>query len=316
MNFVSAKLGLIFLLFVLSLQLNLRADTYDPSASVFLFQKQMAKRGNAESQYKLGLMYETGSGVNNSSALATSWYKKAAHQNYKPASNRLTYLEIKKNGFQNTHEKWLKELKNEARFNDGEALFLLGQMYSEGTGVNKSLTRSLEYLRKAAGGNIPGSESEIARVEAELTLLQKQYITEKEKNNITPVVIKPASNTIKTRPKSIKPKATVSLKNTTKKTVHSSAKNRVTSTPKNSLHKKTAQKSITKKNTTQKSTFNKKTNKKPTQGPIQKHSNIAQSDTSKKAPIKTHPAKPAPVVEQHPMDSICGGRNRFSRGCR
>ena len=57
----------------------------------------MAKRGNAESQFKLGLMYETGSGTDKSLVLATSWYKKAAQQDYKPASNRLTYLNIKKN---------------------------------------------------------------------------------------------------------------------------------------------------------------------------------------------------------------------------
>ena len=158
----------------------------------------MAKRGNAESQFKLGLMYETGSGTYKSPVLATSWYKKASQQHYKPASNRLIYLDIKKTGFKESHIDWLKSLKKDARFNEGEALFLLGQMYSEGTGVNKSLTRSLLLLRKAAGGNIPGSETEIARVEHELALLQKKYQTKEKKKRLTPVLILPARKKTKT----------------------------------------------------------------------------------------------------------------------
>jgi len=269
MNIATVTWSFIILLSALSVTLKLSADTYDPSSSVFLFQKQMAKRGNAESQYKLGLMYETGSGVNASSALATSWYKKAARQNYKPASNRLTYLDIKRSGFNDSHTQWLKALKSEARFNDGEALFLLGQMYSEGTGVNKSLTRSLKYLHKAAGGNIPGSEAEISRVEAELDLLQKQYISEEEKQNTAPLLIAPAQKVVVSPPKPITPKVTASTKK-----------------PK----PKTTQKSLSVAKNTPK--------------------------TQKKSVTQAPPKPPAQEIEAHPMDSICGGRNRFSRGCR
>ncbi len=313
MKNTSISWSIILGLITLSLHLTINADEYDPSASVFLFQKQMAKRGNAESQFKLGLMYETGSGVNTSIALATSWYKKAAKQSYKPASNRLTYLEIKKTGFKDNHEKWLKQLKADARFNEGEALFLLGQMYSEGTGVNKSLSRSLKYLRKAAGGNIPGSEAEIARVEEELSLLQDQYITE-DKNKmaisaiavtkiappivkppvvkptrVKPVTVKTAVITKKTRPevatvKKISPKPTPVKTNSARNTV---------------AVKKQPAKKIVKKTTAS--------------------NNIKMAKTSKKkAAVINKP--PAIIIakeeETHPMDTICGGRNRFSRGCR
>jgi len=284
-------------LLLLSISTYSHAETYDSSASVFLFQKQMAKRGNAESQFKLGLMYETGSGVDQSSVLATSWYKKAERQNYKPATNRLTYLEIKKTGFNDKHADWLKDLKNDARFNEGEALFLLGQMYSEGTGVNKSLTRSLKLLRKAAGGNIPGADAEIARVEEELNQLQKQYISKEEKEKAKAAVIVPVK---KAAPKSRKPVKKVSSPKVKK--VPSTRVSKTKKTP--AKRTKKSNKSVKKQTTTKNRTTAGK------QKALKK--SVAAPAKTKMIPVKPEIKK----EEEHPMDTICGGRNRFSRGCR
>ncbi len=279
------KWNLLILFFLAVNHLNLAAEAYDTSASVFRFQKTMAQRGNTESQFKLGLMYETGSGAKQNALTAQSWYKKAAKQNYKPAINRLTYLEIKKSGFKSNHQQWLKDLQKDARFNEGEALFLLGQMYSEGTGVHKSLTRALELLRNAAGGNIPGSEAEIVRVEQELAQLQKQYITSQDKKNITPVVILPARKAVKTGP------ATVAK-------------------PRISHFRKPAGRSPLKPVKTKKASA-RNTRK---QAPVK--SQVA-AKTAVKAPPKTSPPPLQPKKEAlHPMDIICGGSNRFSRNCR
>ncbi|MCW8936007.1 MAG: sel1 repeat family protein [Gammaproteobacteria bacterium] len=293
-------------LLVLNINTSTSADTYDSSASVFLFQKQMAKRGNAESQFKLGLMYETGSGVSQSTVLATSWYKKAERQNYKPASNRLTYLEIKKTGFNDKHIKWLKDLKKDARFNEGEALFLLGQMYSEGTGVNKSLTRSLKLLRKAAGGNIPGADTEIARVEDELNQLQKQYISDKEKDKTKTPVILPVKKSVK------KVKAPVA-----RPTIKASSPGVKKTNPASTRKTK---KTLTKKQLTKTN----KTSKKPlkNQSRAQNTRTINKQKTANKttATVKTKAVsvnkEKASKDNEHPMDTICGGRNRFSRACR
>lgn len=300
MNFKFSTWILILLVSTLGVHLTSSANSYDPSASVFLFQKQMAKRGNAESQYKLGLMYETGSGAKSSIASATRWYKKAALQHYKPASNRLTYLDIKKSGFTTAHEEWLKNLKTEARFNDGEALFLLGQMYAEGTGVNKNLTRSLKYLKKAAGGNIPGSETEINHVEAELALLKKQNLKKKQKKTTVPLVILSAHRALKTSPKPAIPSKTISTKSTSSKAKQIKTKARPV-----------------KKVATRKRTNTKNIHKK-TVASTSKKTNISNVTTNtKKAPlVKPTTMKVLPIVDSHPMDTICGGRNRYGRGCR
>lgn len=272
------------------------AQNYDPSSSVFRFHQKMAKRGVAASQQKLGLMYETGSGTRQSTVSARLWYKRAAAQNYKPAINRLTYLQIKRSGYTNEHNKWLKNLKNDARFNNGEALFLLGQMYSEGTGVNKSLTKSLELLQKAAAGDIPGSEAQITRVEEELSILQKRHARQKK---TTPAKLKPlkAASTRKpsAKPAVIASGAKITRAKTTRKIVPATY----------SIPAKTSQ------------TAQQKTTAKPRSKQDKDINKTGTTAASKPARHRTLASPATKKPEQsHPMDAICGGKNRFSRGCR
>ena len=136
--------------------------------SVLRFQQKMADKGHAEYQYKLARMYESGNMIEHSLTQARHWYNLAAEQQYKPAQNRLIYLDIKQQGFTARHQDWLEILQREARYNDPEALLLLGQMYKEGTGVEKNLNKALILLRKAAAGNIAEAELEIRQVEKTL----------------------------------------------------------------------------------------------------------------------------------------------------
>lgn len=151
------------------------AAIYSTSDSVLRFQQKMAAKGVVESQYTLGFMYETGLHVKKSIDDSIEWYDKASAQDYQPAIDRLTYIQIKSTGYKQEHIPWLGSLKEKARANDKDALFLLGQMYSEGTAVNKSLTLSLKLLRRASRSDRPEIEAEIIRVETELAALQQQY---------------------------------------------------------------------------------------------------------------------------------------------
>jgi len=280
-------------------------QAYDTSSSIFRFHQKMAKRGMAESQQKLGLMYETGSGARQSMVNARLWYKQAAAQNYKPALNRLTYLEIKQSGYTDEHKQWLKKLKKDAGFNESEALFLLGQMYSEGTGVTKSLTRSLELLRKAAAGNIPGSESQIAKVEEELAVIRKQYARQKKNTRAIPLrkapVKKastaqvPSTKTGIARQAPLKPR-TVKAPSVTKA---------VAGIPAPSLQIRTRKPPPAVKPATTAKQQNSRTN---TNNTANANSTRYQKKSEKTASRKQDKA--------HPMDTVCGGRNRFSRACR
>jgi TPR repeat protein len=161
-----------FLILVLSFAcLPLLQAADNTTSSVFKFQQTMAQKGLASAQYKLAMMYETGDGIPQDLNSARNWYQQAQTQSYKPAGHRLKYLDIAQNHTPADRD-WLKQLHQDAQAGNGEALFLLGQMYAAGTGVYQELHLAARYLRKASAENIPGSESELTQVE--MAIAQKQ----------------------------------------------------------------------------------------------------------------------------------------------
>ena len=158
------------LCFVLSFALSfvwlpLLHATDDTAASIAKFQQTMALKGHASAQYKLAMIYETGDGVTQDIPASRIWYSRAAEQAYKPAAHRLTYLNMRQN-HRSADPHWLQELQRDA--GDGEIMLLIGQMYARGTGLTVDLKQASKYLRQARSQNIPGSETELAWVEARL----------------------------------------------------------------------------------------------------------------------------------------------------
>ena len=160
------------LCFVLSFALSfvwlpLLHATDDTAASIAKFQQTMALKGHASAQYKLAMIYETGEGVTQDIPASRIWYSRAADQAYMPAAHRLAYLDMQHN-HRHADPIWLNQLHRDADAGDGEIMLLLGQMYAWGTGLTVDLKQASKYLRQARSQNIPGSETELARVEARL----------------------------------------------------------------------------------------------------------------------------------------------------
>ena len=276
----------------------------------------MAKRGHVESQFKLGLMLETGSGVEQGLVNAILWYKKAADQNFKPAINRLTYLDIKKSGFTPSHKKWVIKLQKDAQFNEGEALFLLGQMYSEGTGIDKDLNKALILLRKAARSDIPGSETEIFRVEHELAILNRKNAKKKSAvalnlKQVKPKLTKPLgllpalvptnNKRLKTNPAR---KPFISVEELRKQQARGRELRNKKQHRKNLKANQLALKNMLKPPLPETKLL-KISNEKPLK-PLVK---------SNEKSIEKSLQKP-PEYSAHPMDIICGGINMLQPGCR
>ncbi len=76
--------------------------------------RPLAKQGNANAQYNLGIMYENGRGFPQDDAEAVKWYRKAAEQG------------------------------------DAYAQFALGVMYDNGLGVPEDDAEAVKWGRKAA----------------------------------------------------------------------------------------------------------------------------------------------------------------------
>ena len=250
----------------------------------------MAERGSVESQYNLGFMYETGSGAEQNIDKAMHWYKKASAKRFQPATDRITYLKLKKTGMKHEYIRWLTNLKANAKANHKDAQFLLGQMYAEGTGVNKSLTRSLELLRKAERQNVSSAESYILQIQEELAILQKKYTnpaTIKNENNASSNTNNPSPETKSNQKKS----TNINKKpDTNKSQIKQQAKpvKKLTITTKTQKQIKPSVKSFV---------LEKQTSSKPVTG-------IAANTTPDESPYS------------HPMDMMCGGNNRFMSGCR
>ena len=165
-------------LMALAVSISTPVIAVDFDAGVFEFQQKMANKGDAQAQYRLGVLFETGKGTKTSYDEALAWYKKSAAQNYKPAEIRITYMDIKKTGYKKSkHATWLKELQTEAK-NSGELMMLLASMYEKGFIVKKDLNKTEGLLKKATFKNIPGAESELERIEV---LLERENAKAAEK---------------------------------------------------------------------------------------------------------------------------------------
>ena len=143
------------------------AIAYSFSTGVFDFQQKLAKKGNPVAQYKLAYMYENGLGTKKNLGEALAWYKKAAAQRYPAAQMRITYIETKKNGYnQKKHSVWLSRLEQNAAENDGESLFLLGTMHKDGYIVKKDLKKAADLLKRASKKGVTSAETELESVQA------------------------------------------------------------------------------------------------------------------------------------------------------
>lgn len=160
---------------LISCFVNLSAANADENTfgyRIFEIQKKHALKGSTLAQYKLGTFYEFGISVKSNPQEASTWYKKAAKKNNKPAANRLRYLDIKINGYQqSTHSQWVEKIKGEAQRGNVHSIIILGQLNHYGLGVKKDLKKALALLRKASANGH-------TEIDFEIDLILKQ--TEKK----------------------------------------------------------------------------------------------------------------------------------------
>lgn len=146
----------------------------DVSAGVFRFQIKLAEQGNAEAQYKVGEMYETGKGADKDLTEARVWYDKAAKQGHKKAEYKILFLDISTYGLTDASKNQLSTLRAEAISGNADAMYFLGKMFASGVGVPKSLEDAQTWLKKAAFNGVPEAEHEAIAVDEELNRVQER----------------------------------------------------------------------------------------------------------------------------------------------
>jgi hypothetical protein len=186
----------IFSFFLITALLCLPASVFalevgNQSSNIFRFQQKLADNGDSRAQYKLAMMYEAGVGVDKNIEQAKHWYSKAAKAGSKAASDRITFLAIKQQGYQKAkHASWLEGIRADVRENKASAMIILGQMYRSGIGVKKDLNKSLELFYKVNRSGEENVDKEIIAVRSEIAASNAAKASLKKKKKINTATIR------------------------------------------------------------------------------------------------------------------------------
>ncbi|MBI3777051.1 MAG: sel1 repeat family protein [Gammaproteobacteria bacterium] len=109
-----------------------------------------AKRGNAEAQYHLGVMYDAGQGVPQNTGKAFHWYLNAAELGHKQAQYNAAVMYNEGRGTQLNPALALQWFTKAAQQGFADAQFSLGVMYANGSAVQQDYAQAAHWYRKAA----------------------------------------------------------------------------------------------------------------------------------------------------------------------
>ena len=109
-----------------------------------------ATQGEANAQFKLGTLYESGEGVAESAAEAAKWYRKAASLGHVEAKYHLARLYATGQGVQENDAEAMKWLRMSAEQGYAPAQFNLSYRHNIGKGVSKDATEAAKWSREAA----------------------------------------------------------------------------------------------------------------------------------------------------------------------
>jgi len=160
--------------------------TITQADGLFDFQMKLAQKGNAEAQFKVGEMYETGFGVKKDMVEARNWISKANAQGHETAGFKLLYWDVEKNGVTAGNKANVEALKAKAKAENPQAQYYLGKMYAYGVGVKKNSDEAINWLNKAALVGVLEAEEEIVNVREmkQRDAVAKQRAQEKKQRDL------------------------------------------------------------------------------------------------------------------------------------
>jgi len=149
---------------------------------LFDFQMKLAEKGNAEAEFKVGEMYETGFGVKQDMKEAEIWINKAAEKGHETANFKLLYWDLEKNGVTSSNKAEFESVQAKAKAGNPQAEYYVGKMYSRGVGVKKDPDQAINWLNKAAFVGVLEAEREMVLVrESKQNLVLEQQRAEEKR---------------------------------------------------------------------------------------------------------------------------------------
>lgn len=116
----------------------------------FVELKKLAGSGDADAQFRLGVLYAFGQGVPQDYAAARQWWEKAAAQRNAEAQSNLGLLYADGLGVPQDYAMARQWYEKAAAQGLAEAQTQLGQLYANGQGVSKDYAQARQWWEKAA----------------------------------------------------------------------------------------------------------------------------------------------------------------------
>lgn len=123
-----------------------------------------AQSGDADAQFALGTLYQTGHGVLQSDAEASAWFRRAAEQGSVPAQYNLGNAYKYGRGVPVSDSEAFRWWRKAAEAGLAPAQFNIGTAYLFGRGVGQSTDQGLAWYRKAAANGHAGAQASLKRL--------------------------------------------------------------------------------------------------------------------------------------------------------
>lgn len=124
----------------------------------------IARNGDKEAQYYLGLMYRFGRGVTQDYGTALDWLLKSAKQDYGPAQNDVGLLFRSGRGVDRNLEIAVNWFRNAAGRGIGAGSYNLGLAYLRGQGVAQDLAEGVKWIKNGAEHRHALAQLELGRL--------------------------------------------------------------------------------------------------------------------------------------------------------
>ncbi len=148
-------------------------DTQSRQREPFLYDpetwERLARNGDTEAQFVLGLLHNDGVGVPLDYEKAFFWYQKAAQQNHIDAQYNLAHLYLSGNGVEKDLTQAIHWWQKAAQNGHVRAQYNLGFAYFQGIGIQQDSQRALIWMRKAASKNDARALKLLKLLESEAT---------------------------------------------------------------------------------------------------------------------------------------------------
>lgn len=122
---------------------------------------EAAVRGDAAAEYRLGMMYDSGTGVPHDPAKAVEWLQKAAEQGHAGAASHLGFLYCTGAAGRADNGLAVKWFRRAADRGSGNGMAFLGRMYLDGRGVTRDPGEAVRWFLKGASKDDVTAEYEL-----------------------------------------------------------------------------------------------------------------------------------------------------------